>query len=64
MVWGVAIAAVAGVNGDWTAYISALPDAASEELTTEYARLHGCKLKEAEANVMFPHIAGTLVYRS
>ncbi len=61
---GVAVAAVAGQRGDdWAAYISAQPDGASEEETTEFARRFGCKLRETEANVMFPSIAGTLVYR-
>lgn len=60
----VSIVAVRGAVKDWAAYIGSCPHrSASEVDEAEWVRRHGCKLREAEANVMFPHVAGTLKYR-
>lgn len=60
---GVAVAAVAGEDDDWAAYISAQPDPISEIDATEFASRHGCKLTKTEASAMFPGLAERLVYR-
>lgn len=52
---GMAIVAVEGAADDWAAYIGALPDPATEQLTVEWTRAYGCKLSEREALAFFPY---------
>ena len=54
--YNVAIVAVVGFAGDWTAYIGSTPSEGwREHQTVAFVKLYGCKLSKTEAEAMFRH---------